>query len=1074
VKLTLGRSKTNRPRDKTPRAESSDGLEQRLTADGLEISSDTIGSSSRRDFRRRAVLQSRSGPRQSDSRLPVDVRGEIARRRKQARSRNAILKSGYEGIVECAVEAPVNTLSLAASDKSENETDIYTASTAASTVSASSEATGDYTDSHEKSPPNISKSTIHSKASALSESPAVDSSPLIDSPSHRIKPATDSPLRFKQPPSKRVTTALPRARRSAAHTSRFAEHSPLREKPADNGLSSGDTARAAVQPSNKNYREKFKREQSQPGHLETDSAPYSRQGLTGAPLERPERGNAPPVQAEREFSLPTQSAGSPVPPQPRLNAHPLLQQGLAADSLNRQEPAFASSAQPRFDSSSAEPLAESARHEPPGLYSYERAVSASISERPANPLHERPTRLRLGGSADDSSVPSDKSKSAHVSFGTDTGEEPALQDNAGTDSPVESNTPGDASETAEPVQTGTSVVSDSGTDSSYTSIHQTDLAEPVPVGDSPVKKQPPLAMPRVSADKSSKLRFTKGEAANPKQSTSGRKAVIKGGRFGANPDKSCKKRSKKRSKKQSAAIAKSRGVTNISGSPETKADKQNLRFDNNTDTRCKHGKGAIVAHPVKLGANAAVNYGHRKLRQAEDDNVGTQAAHRTESMGESILRFAYRRYKNAPYRKATKLDRKSSKLDTSKPSAYSTRHRAFSDNPVKTAAGRGPHPDARQPRLQSNPLSRMAQRHKIKRQYAKAAREAKSTARRVKNAADAVGKFGRAAVHTVVKHPGVIGSIAALVFLLILISSLITACSNIVSGIGASVLEVSYLAGDTDINSAELVYTQWETELRERVNGLEDEYPGYDEYRVSAGEIGHDPHALMAFLTAMYRDFTFSEAEAILRQLFAEQYVLTLTPAAETRYYMDADGMPVPYNWHILTAALEPLPFTDVIFPYMNAEQREHYEALTQSRGGRQYAGNPFDFDWLPYVSSYFGYRIHPISGEKEYHKGIDIAVPAGTDIRAAHEGTVTYAGFVSSYGNIVVVEDGEGLVTKYAHCDSISASAGQTVAAGEVIAKAGSTGNSTGPHLHFEVIKNGEYLNPIYFSLSGMTGSVP
>jgi len=135
------------------------------------------------------------------------------------------------------------------------------------------------------------------------------------------------------------------------------------------------------------------------------------------------------------------------------------------------------------------------------------------------------------------------------------------------------------------------------------------------------------------------------------------------------------------------------------------------------------------------------------------------------------------------------------------------------------------------------------------------------------------------------------------------------------------------------------------------------------------------------------------------------------------------------------------------------------------SKGNRQYVFSPFAFDWLPYVTSNFGWRVHPITGAKDYHTGIDIGVATGTEIRAAKDGTVTTSGYSGDYGYLIAVSHGDGLVTKYAHCDTLLASVGQEVKAGDVIAKVGSTGNSTGPHLHFEVILNGEYLNPAYFA---------
>lgn len=113
-------------------------------------------------------------------------------------------------------------------------------------------------------------------------------------------------------------------------------------------------------------------------------------------------------------------------------------------------------------------------------------------------------------------------------------------------------------------------------------------------------------------------------------------------------------------------------------------------------------------------------------------------------------------------------------------------------------------------------------------------------------------------------------------------------------------------------------------------------------------------------------------------------------------------------------------------------------------------------------VSSPYGYRIHPILGTKKKHTGIDIPAPTGSNVVAASGGTVIKSGWFSSYGNTVMIDHGGGIVTLYAHNSSTVVRVGQTVSAGTVIAKIGSTGNSTGPHSHFEVRKNGSDVNPL------------
>jgi murein DD-endopeptidase MepM/ murein hydrolase activator NlpD len=116
------------------------------------------------------------------------------------------------------------------------------------------------------------------------------------------------------------------------------------------------------------------------------------------------------------------------------------------------------------------------------------------------------------------------------------------------------------------------------------------------------------------------------------------------------------------------------------------------------------------------------------------------------------------------------------------------------------------------------------------------------------------------------------------------------------------------------------------------------------------------------------------------------------------------------------------------------------------------------------YISSYFGVRADPFDGRSARHTGIDIATPIGTPVHTVAEGMVTYAGVRSGYGNVVEIDHGNGYMTRYAHNSALEVRPGQHVQVGDVVADAGSTGRSTGSHVHFEVWYNGRVVNPLAF----------
>lgn len=115
-------------------------------------------------------------------------------------------------------------------------------------------------------------------------------------------------------------------------------------------------------------------------------------------------------------------------------------------------------------------------------------------------------------------------------------------------------------------------------------------------------------------------------------------------------------------------------------------------------------------------------------------------------------------------------------------------------------------------------------------------------------------------------------------------------------------------------------------------------------------------------------------------------------------------------------------------------------------------------------ITSPFGWRVHPVLGKKKYHSGIDISVPTGTPVHAADSGVVIFSGWNGGYGKLVAIDHGNRISTMYGHNSVLKVSAGDRVTHGQVIALSGSTGLSTGPHIHFEVRENGHPVNPLSY----------
>jgi len=499
----------------------------------------------------------------------------------------------------------------------------------------------------------------------------------------------------------------------------------------------------------------------------------------------------------------------------------------------------------------------------------------------------------------------------------------------------------------------------------------------------------------------------------------------------------------------------------VSADPATGKSKKRLKFEKEIKSQSQALNGPAALKPVKAAANMAGGVIHNQVYRNEQENIGIQAAHRAELVGEAGIRYANRARKLAPYNKVKRLQGKT--INAQAKAAY---QKALADNPA----------------LKKKGLAKLAYKKRLKRKYAKAARDAYQKGKRAKDTAVTTEKIAKKVVQAIKNHPIACLVIGLLLFLIIFIASAFSSCASIGAGTGGIVSASSYQADDYTISQAELTYTEWETDLQMEIDDIENTHPGYDEYHYQIDAIEHDPYVLMGYLTAVYGEFDSATAETAMRGLFNSQYNLSVTEEVQRKTRTESRTDPtthhqsateVEYEYKILNVKLTTTPLEKVVASRMNAEQKEICELLMTTKGCRQYVGNVFgDTNWIPYVTSYYGYRVHPISGDKNYHTGVDIGMSQGTEIRAGHDGTVTIAGENGGYGLCVELSgetpEGKNLVTKYGHCSQILVSVGDTVSAGDVIAKVGSTGNSTGPHLHLEVLVDGDYLNPLFFAETG------
>ena len=233
----------------------------------------------------------------------------------------------------------------------------------------------------------------------------------------------------------------------------------------------------------------------------------------------------------------------------------------------------------------------------------------------------------------------------------------------------------------------------------------------------------------------------------------------------------------------------------------------------------------------------------------------------------------------------------------------------------------------------SNPFSRFMQKQKIKRQYAKTVK--KSGAATAKAAAGASQTAAKKAAAFAGRHPaGVIIAIAALL-LFIMVSVGLSSCGAMFSGSMNSVLGTSYTSEDSDLVATEQSYAAMENELQQEIDNIESTHSGYDEYRYDLDTIGHNPHELASYLTALLQSYTPQSAQAELKRLFGLQYTLTLTEEIEIRTTTDEEGNEEEYEYRILNVKLTNKPIASLAEELLNPQQFEMFKVYLQTQGNK-------------------------------------------------------------------------------------------------------------------------------------------
>ena len=328
-----------------------------------------------------------------------------------------------------------------------------------------------------------------------------------------------------------------------------------------------------------------------------------------------------------------------------------------------------------------------------------------------------------------------------------------------------------------------------------------------------------------------------------------------------------------------------------------------------------------LSHAVRdAPGDAALGKLHKEIRETEQDNVGVESAHKSEETAETgvrLVREGYRSHKLKPYRKAAQAEQKLEKANVN--ALY---QKSLRENP----------------QLTSNPFSRWQQKQAIKKEYAAAkragntaggtAKTASKTAKTVKEKAQQAGAF-------IMRHKKGFLLVGAIFLLICLLLNTMSSCSMMAQSIGSAISGSTYPSDDPELVAVEADYAARETALQAEIDNIESSHPGYDEYRYDLDMIGHDPHELAAFLSAVLQGYTQSSAQGELERVFSAQYTLTLTEEIQIRTYTDEDGDTHEYEYRILHVKLESRPISSLATELLTPDQLEMYQVYRQTLGNK-------------------------------------------------------------------------------------------------------------------------------------------